>query len=122
MVNVSEYGDSNYNQTPVYSFTTDNETNCASGETDSIGFSDTEFLFFIVFAVFTLFFVIGYQHPKRSAGFFLMLSGFILVYISLIIAVYMDAFLASFISIIAILIVIMGIRKVFFHIEEKPKG
>jgi len=82
-------------------------------------FTDTQFIIVITLFMFALFFIIGYLSEKRSGGFFLMLSGFVFIYFAVIGTSLFDVFVASLLAPFGIFIVIIGIRKAFYHIEQK---
>jgi len=75
----------------------------------------------LVFFIFFLF--IGYTINKRSAGFFLMFSGFIFLALEYIIASYLPAIVIGLFGLVGIFIIILGVRKWLYPVgDEKTKS
>ena len=86
----------------------------------SIGLDGT----LLTFALFGLFFVVGYTINKRSGGILMIFSGFTLIAFEFLVSSVLNAFLViPLLSPIAILIIIVGVRKWLFPVEgEKTKS
>ena len=86
----------------------------------SIGLDGT----LLTLALFGLFFVVGYTINKRSGGILMIFSGFTLIAFEFLVSSVLNAFLViPLLSPIAILIIILGVRKWLFMPEgEKTKS
>ena len=82
-------------------------------------FTEVQFTIVISLFMFLMFFITGYLSEKRSGGFFMMLAGFLFFYFDAVASSLFSVFIAVLISPFGILILMMGIRKAFYHIEQK---
>jgi hypothetical protein len=78
---------------------------------------------FITLLLFALFFIIGYTQNKKSGGVLMVFSGFILLALEYLLATALDNLIVVFMSPIAILIILLGVRKWLYSPEgEKTKS
>lgn len=75
----------------------------------------------MVLSLFALFFYIGYESKKRSGGFFMIFSGFLLIALGILIYSILG-YAASLVFPFAIFIMLLGGKKAFYgpETEEKP--
>jgi len=65
--------------------------------------------------LFMFMFYVGYYSPKRSGGLFLLFSGFLFLSLDFTLTSYMSAvFVIPWVTIIALFIIVLGIKKYFF--------
>lgn len=80
-------------------------------------FTDLQFSIMMIFLLFAVFLILGYNSPKRSGGFFMMLAGFLFLGFdasaSSLFSIYASVLLSPF----GIFIILLGIRKAFFPAE-----
>ena len=78
----------------------------------------------LTLTLFGLFFIVGYIINKRSGGVLMLFSGFILISFELVANINLDAlYLVPLLTPIAILIMILGVRKWLYPVEgEKTKS
>ena len=108
--------DGNSNVSYWYSFTTVN----ALISITVIEIDTAQLGIFISLLLFMFFFWIGYTSPKRSGGGFMILASLILISLEALLIPYLNAiFVIPLISPIAIFILLLGIRKQFYPIEEE---
>ena len=86
----------------------------------SIGLDGT----FLTLVLFAVFFIVGYTINKRSGGILMIFSGFTLIAFEFLVSSVLNVFLViPLLSPIAILIIILGIRKWLYPVEnEKTKS
>ena len=78
----------------------------------------------LTLVLFAVFFVVGYTINKRSGGILMIFSGFTLIAFEFLVSSVLNAFLViPLLSPIAILIIILGVRKWLYPVEnEKTKS
>jgi len=89
------------------------------GRINEMLFTDTQFIIIATLFMFALFFIIGYESEKKSGGFFMIFSAFIFFYFDAVASSLFSVFVASLISPFGIFILLIGIRKAFYHVEQK---
>ena len=78
----------------------------------------------LTLVLFAVFFVVGYTINKRSGGILMIFSGFTLIAFEFLVSSVLNAFLViPLLSPIAILIIVLGVRKWLYPVEnEKTKS
>jgi len=82
-------------------------------------FTTDQFTITITLFVFLIFFLVGYLSEKKSGGFFLIFAGFLFIYFSLIASSLFTSLVSVFIAPFGIFLILIGIKKAFYHVEEK---
>jgi len=82
-------------------------------------FTEAQFLIVLTFAVFTFFFILGYESDKKSGGFFMMFAGFTFLAFDGLVVTLLDNLAMSLMSPIGIFIIVLGIMKAFYTKESK---
>ena len=85
---------------------------------------DEQLSLFVTMTLFCFFFYTGYTINKRSGGILMIFSGFTLIAFEFLVSSVLNAFLViPLLSPIAILIIILGVRKWLYPVEdEKTKS
>jgi hypothetical protein len=95
-------------------FTTGSEVYCMA-----LAFDTSQVSIAITMMLFFYFFFIGYTNEKRSGGALMLISGFMLLGLEVLILDYVSAFFViPFISPVAIYIIILGIYKQFYIVDD----
>ena len=106
-----------YNETELGIYLSENGYIKEDDEVDiNIGLDGT----LLTLALFTIFFIVGYAINKRSGGVLMLFSGFILISFELVANVNLDAlYLLPLLTPVAILIMILGVRKWLYPVENE---
>ena len=128
------YNTSNKNKgvTVNTSFTKDNNSwtqNVSVGDDDwlfisAFAIEEEQLSLFVTMTLFCFFFYTGYTSEKRSGGVLMLFSGFTLIGFSFLVSGVLDTLLIiPLLSPIAILIIVLGVRKWLYPVEgEKTKS
>jgi uncharacterized membrane protein HdeD (DUF308 family) len=73
----------------------------------------------LTFIVFGFFFHQGYTSKKKSGGFFMLFSGFVFLYFSLLSGDMFSMFVSVLMAPFALFIILMGIMKAFYTSETQ---
>ena len=122
-VNVSESNNSvNYVVSDTYVLHTNSSVNCTCGAgfDGIVGFADIQII--IVTLLFMYFLYVGYYSDKRSGGAFMLYSGFLLLFDEFLISSYISSLLVlGLISPVALLIIMMGLKKFLYFDSSKTQ-
>ena len=90
------------------------------GNLTDIAIASDQMPIFLTLIIFMYFFWVGYQSEKRSGGALMLFSGFLFLYLEVLITSYMDAILVvPLMTPIAILIILLGGNKFLIVKEDK---
>ena len=81
----------------------------------------TQFSVLFNLILFIILFLVGYLIPRRSCGFILMISGFVLLYMEATMLNYIPALAMAFYIVVAVFIIIIGVKKWLYPDEESGK-
>jgi len=95
------------------SFGTDTEANCMQ-----FTWNITQFGVILALVLFAMFFLFGYFNKKKSGGFFMHLSGWLLIFFCVSAGSYLPTFITWLLAIIAVYIMFMGLYKALY--KKKP--